>query len=364
MSEKRIYEKLNWSFSYSGYMSGERYSYLTRQVSMAIAQAAYEKPLTPTEISIATGIPCMYIEDEIPKLLDFGVLVETDGKYATNFVIYPFELAQSIRDLEYNAVVNSNLDEIVQALDKYDAQVRDIGFIGNDRPQNELRWLLVQLLIPKIQHKASKLSDLKSTWNVPSPKDGGYTLISANESEGKRYEYASGNHYGSSGDGKRTINYYWAGAKYYSIEINEYLWRTLGNGEIVENVPLCPDVDRSVISDEVLAQGLKYNLIEKTADGSYKWTLMFFTGEQMQKLHELLEQIANELSDLPKAWAKAMGEIDKMYRKVTPKRLHNYVGSSGMGGSKAIVCDLFVRDGTLVKPDSEYFTKSILVVHK
>jgi len=363
MSETRIYEKLNWDFTYNGYVSPERYSYLTRQICMAIAQAAYDKPLTPTEISIATGIPCMYIEDEVMQLLEAGALIETDGKYATNFVIHPFELTQSIRDLEYNTISNSNLDEIVKALDKYDAQIRDIGFIGNDRPKNELRWLLVQLLIPKIQRKASELCALKSTYNVPPPKDGGYTLICANEYEEGRYEYSCGNHYGTSSDGERIINYYWSGAKYYSQEINGYLWRTLGNGEFVENIPLSRDVDKSVISDEVLAGGIKYNLIEKAADGSYKWTFMFFSDEQMKKLDALIEQIANEISDLPNTWAKAIGEIDKMYIKSTPKRLHNYIGF-GMSYSRAIVCELFVRDGTLARPDSEYFSKSIVVVRK
>ena len=371
MNEKRIYEKLNWDFTYNGYMNDERYSYLTRQICMAIAQAAYEKPLTPTEISIVTGIPCMYVEDEVMQLLEAGALIETNGKYATNFVIYPFAFTQSIRNLEYNTIVNADLDEIVKALDKYDAKIRDIGFIGNDRPQNELRWLLVQLLIPKIQRKASELSALKTTYNVPPHKDDGYTLICANEYEEGRYEYSCGNHYGTSRDGERIINYYWSGAKYYSQEINRYLWNRLGRVENnyilhVENIPLSPDVDKSVISDAVLAEGIKYKLIEKTANG-YKWTFMFFSDEQMKKLDALIEQIANDISDLPNTWAKAMSEIDKMYRKSTPERLHNYnnhIGSFGSGGSKAIVCELFVRDGTLAKPDSEYFTKSIVVVRK
>ena len=363
MSEKRIYEKLNWDFTYNGYISSERYSYLTRQICMAIAQAAYEKPLTPTEISIATGIPCMYVEDEAMQLLEAGALIETDGKYATNFVIYPFELTQSIRDLEYEAISNSNLDEIVKALDKYDAQIRDIGFIGNDRPQNELWWLLVQLLIPKVQHKASELSTVKTTYNVP-PHNDGFTLLSANESEEGRYEYAWGTHYGSSADGKRTINYYVGGTKYYSQEINGYLWRTLGNGEFVENIPLSPDVDKSVINDEVLAGGIKYNLIEKAADGSYKWTFMFFSDEQFKKLDALLEQAANETTDLANTWAKTIAEINKLYIKSTPKRLHNYIRSWRDSNSKGIVCELFVRDGTLAKPDSEYFNKSIVVIRK
>ena len=363
MSEKRIYEKLSWDFAYNGYMSNERYSHLTQQVCMAIAQAAYEKPLTPTEISITTGIPCMYIEEEIPKLLEFGVLVETDGKYATNFAIYPFALTQFIRELEYNAVSNSNLDEIVKVLDKYDAQIRDIGFIGNDRPKNELWWLLIQLLIPKIERIAFELSVVKTTYNVPPRKDG-YTLICANQREGNRYEYSCGKHYGSSENGEKTINYYWSGAKYYSEEINRYLWNTLGNGEFVENISLSPDVDTSVITNVVLAEGLKYNLIEKTANGSYKWSFMFFSDEQMKSLDILIDQMAREISDLPNTWAKAISQIDNMYKKSTPKRLHNYVRLFEMSSSKAIVCELFVRDGTLTKSDSEYLTKSIVVVRK
>ena len=57
-------------------------------MSRAICLAAYEKPVTVEEISISTGIPTMYIEDEL-KRLEYGDAVKKiNSKYATDFIIF------------------------------------------------------------------------------------------------------------------------------------------------------------------------------------------------------------------------------------------------------------------------------------
>ncbi len=49
--------------------------YLLDQVSRAICEAAYETPLTVEEISLATGLPTMYVEDFLPNLI-YGDAIE------------------------------------------------------------------------------------------------------------------------------------------------------------------------------------------------------------------------------------------------------------------------------------------------
>ena len=61
--------------------------YLGRQTARAICEAAYEKPLTVEEISIKTGLPAMYIEDELPRLIDGDAVVKDGNKYAANFIV-------------------------------------------------------------------------------------------------------------------------------------------------------------------------------------------------------------------------------------------------------------------------------------
>ena len=63
----KIYKRINWNTETCN-GNAEPNRYLHSQIARAICLAAYEKPVTVEEISVATGIPTMYIEDELPRL--------------------------------------------------------------------------------------------------------------------------------------------------------------------------------------------------------------------------------------------------------------------------------------------------------
>ncbi len=64
----KVYDRINWNTTTcNGNMDSN--IYLHSQVARAICLAAYEKPLSVEEISLATGLPTMYIEDELPHLI-------------------------------------------------------------------------------------------------------------------------------------------------------------------------------------------------------------------------------------------------------------------------------------------------------
>lgn len=57
---EKVYRRINWNTERcNGSMDSDRY--LHTQIARAICKATYEKPLTVEEISIATGIPALYI---------------------------------------------------------------------------------------------------------------------------------------------------------------------------------------------------------------------------------------------------------------------------------------------------------------
>lgn len=90
-SMDKVYCRINWNTTCcNGSMDSDRY--LNTQIARAICKAAYDKPLTIEEISIATGIPAMYIEDELPRL-EYGDAICKIGnnKYATNFIVFRLE---------------------------------------------------------------------------------------------------------------------------------------------------------------------------------------------------------------------------------------------------------------------------------
>ena len=86
-SMDKIYKRINWNTTCcNGNMDSDKY--LCTQISRAVCQAAYEKPLTVEEISMRTGIPAMYIEDELPRLEYGDAVCKIGNKYATNFIVF------------------------------------------------------------------------------------------------------------------------------------------------------------------------------------------------------------------------------------------------------------------------------------
>lgn len=95
-SMDKIYNRIQWNtVTCNGSVDTDRY--LHTQLARAICLAAYEKPLTVEEISVQTGVPALYIEDELPRLLHGEAVVKLGEKYATNFILFRLKDAQTVK---------------------------------------------------------------------------------------------------------------------------------------------------------------------------------------------------------------------------------------------------------------------------
>ena len=98
----KIYKRINWDTETCN-GNAEPNRYLHSQIARAICLAAYEKPVTVEEISGATGIPTMYIEDELPRL-EYGDAIKKNGnKYATDFIIFSLENNCRLENVSFRA---------------------------------------------------------------------------------------------------------------------------------------------------------------------------------------------------------------------------------------------------------------------
>ena len=309
-------------------------------------------------------------------MLDGEALTEENGKYAANFIIHGVDFVKLAQALIHKAGPDvAFADRITKILDKYDAQIRGIGFACNDRPKSDLWRLLVPLVIREATGKVRSLSGLDCP-AYPPRSDGGCGWFWIEELEKDReYSYMPGEYDAGCNmfiGSKHEVRYYWLG-KYFSRDVNEYFRRNDADRNYIDKIFASAsdtgEIDSQAIDDVALANGIKYNLIEKTADGSYKWKLMFFTEQQFKKLEALISEMANEISDLPENLAKVMLEIYELYKKSTPKRLHEQIkgvigGINNGSESVCVVCEILEQNGTFAKPDSEYLTKQIIVVRK
>ena len=355
-SMEKVYCRINWNTTCcNGSMDSDKY--LNTQIARAICKAAYEKPMTVEEISIATGIPAMYIEDELPRL-EYGDAICKIGnnKYATNFIIFRLE------DRQYTEGVSEPLVKAIS--DKFDfllhsksTMVNRLDFYGHDFGMERLGFLLIPYILRR------KIGTLKSSWlkldNGPFPprKDGGYgwfiveETIDENESCA---EYNTGCNVAGDDSGSKSellshIYYYWISKYFYNDVYHNRGTRWLCANNIPQN-SINGMIAKEKLSDEDAAKLIHSNLIAKV-DSGYQLNFACFSEKQFKEFISLFDIEDEHLDDLLSEWIIT---VRKNFEKFVPARLNDQINQWVSGYLFQIVgyvIDELIRRGTLRKPD-------------
>jgi len=107
-----------------------------------ICRACYEKPRTIEEIGFMLGLPSSYIEWDLKWLVEKGFMVKKRDKYATAFFIYSWPFNARVMNVYYKHKTQC-LDKVVNKLATLEGKIKAIGFIGSEKPINQLLWLLI-----------------------------------------------------------------------------------------------------------------------------------------------------------------------------------------------------------------------------
>lgn len=168
----KVFQRINWNTMVcNGHAN--THQYLSSQIARAICLAAYEKPLTVEEISMITGVPTMYIEDEIPRLEYGDAICKIGNKYVTNFIIFRLKDRKQTEDVSAS-IVNMLADKFEAILKETEVKISTINFYGNNFGIGRLGYIIVPYLLRrKIRNVKNKRLKLE---NGPYPprKDGGY----------------------------------------------------------------------------------------------------------------------------------------------------------------------------------------------
>ena len=349
----KVYQRINWNtMTCNGNIDSNRY--LHSQISRAICLAAYEKPLTVEEISISTGIPTMYIEDELPHLEYGDAICKVGNKYVTNFIIFRLKDRKQTEDISAS-VVNMLADQMETILCNAEDKVRESKFYGNDFGINRLGYIIVPYLLRR------KISDVKNNRlqlkNGPYPprKDGGYGWFiveeTADESE-NRAEYSTGcNVAGDENNPSHQIYYYWI-SKYFDYNVyHNRGTRWLCKNDIMQNITNGV-ISKEKLSEEDAVHLIKNNLIVKSGE-DYLLNFPCFTEEQFEKLVSLFDMSYENINEL---LAELIINVRKNFENFVPKHLHDQINQWVSGYLYQIigyVTDELIRRGVLRKPDSE-----------
>ena len=353
----KVYRRINWNTEMcNGSMNANKY--LFSQLARAICLAAYEKPLTVEEISICTGIPTIYIEDELPRLEYGDAICKVGNKYITNFIIFRLKDRKQIEDVSLS-VIHMLADKMELLLSEAETKTSTIDFYGNHFGMDRLGHMIIPYLLRQ------KIRDVKNNRlkleNGPYPlrKDGGYGWFiveeTVDESENCA-EYNSGCNVAGDDSGSAYkvsshIYYYWI-TKYFDYRVyhNKGIRWMCANG-IPQN-SVNGVVSKEALSEEDAAHLIESNLLIKSEEG-FRLNLPHFTAEQFEKFASLFEMTDEKIDDLLAEWIVT---VHNNFKNFVPKHLHDQINqwvSHYVYQIIGYVTDELIPRGILRKPDSE-----------
>lgn len=347
----KIYQRINWNTAVcNGNMDSD--AYLHTQIARAICLAAYEMPLTVEEISIRTGIPTMYIEDELPRLEYGDAICKVGSKYVTDFIIFSLKNRKQAEDISASAV-NMLADKFEAIFKEAADKTVTVGFYGNDFGMDRLGYIVIPYML---RHK---IRDVKNNRlkleNGPYPprKDGGYGWFIVEETADKNEssaEYSTGcNADSDENNPALQIYYYWI-SKYfdYNVYHNNGIRRMLET-DAIKNMTngLIP---KDALSDEDAAYFVKNNLLKLSEDKLYL-NIPYFTEEQFAKFISLFDVTDEKTDELLAGW---VGSVRKNFESFVPKHLHSQINqwmNYYLYQIIGYVTDELISRGVLCKPD-------------
>lgn len=147
-----------------------------------ILYEAYEKPLKPSEIARALGVPSPYIESEAEILANYDVMKTThDGRYYTDFIIKRREFSYQSA-LWQNDFAKRNFDTFWQSMNGLMNEVAESDISRNFRPR-QLKKLQRWTVMKCLQNFRQDLLKPKDGFVCPLRRDGGRWLLMGCESE-------------------------------------------------------------------------------------------------------------------------------------------------------------------------------------
>ncbi len=311
---------------YSGHGPNQFWEFMQSKIKQNIVSACYNDALTVQQISLETGIPLPYLDDEIKELEDKQIIIKEGKHYKANVIVITSECA----------------DEIERAVTKYHKQIADkievfiketileyesIGFIGSDFSENTLRWQLAVILFMAI-HEVDY-----NEFNVPKTGWGEPAYLWCVEKLNEKFIFNYSRVDGKRGDGLYFFDY-WKGGKGKGDHHDFY-----GNDRYINIFcDLCRG-EKMTLSEydlEAIAEMIKKGYVIKENE-TYRTTVPIYTFDQYKAVVDMVQAfISNELVSI-------IQELDRSAAKIlsahTPKHLQKQVnGIASMDKFVNTVC--------------------------
>lgn len=289
------------------------WDFMQNKVRQNIVSACFNDSLTSEQISLETGIPLAYLDEEVKALTDKKILIKNGAHYKANIIIITSDCTDEIN--RSAAIYHNEIADLInEFLETHLENFKQIGFIGNDFSDNTLHWQLMTFVLTKIA-----FFNLKDCSEFPQTAWGDHAYLWLVEQNNSLNNYIFNISQETSNQGDR-------------IHFFDYLPNLKGDHHDFYGNPryiniLC-DIARGNCNNfseydlEAVAEMIKKGYVMKE-NNTYKVTMSIFTKEQYNKAVKfaenfVAEKLQNIIDKLDKSSAKILSEH-------TPKHLHNQV---------------------------------------
>ncbi len=141
------------------------------RIAQNLLAVAYEKPLTVSEIAVLLGIPTVYLEPIVDRLVEGELMVRMpSGKVYTDFILFPPDNTPDCVDTA-EAFAARHLDTIVTTVGNALGEVDSLAFVPTltESQRQKLHRYVWLRILQDFQHKAG----IKPITRNPARRDGG-----------------------------------------------------------------------------------------------------------------------------------------------------------------------------------------------
>lgn len=329
---------------YSGQGPNQFWQFMQSKIKQNIVLACYNDSLTVQQISIETGIPLPYLDEEIRELESKNIIVKEGTHYKTNIIVISSECVDEIMRsaAKYHEIIAEKVKEFIENnLGKY----KELGFAGCDFSDNTLRWQLATVMFRMIGGIDCKLfRNEKENKEAPQTGWGEQAFIWCVE---KFFDEKHLFNYSGVGGKKGDIIYFFDYLKGGKGDHHDFFGK-----ERIINIfcDICRNDTHSFGEYDLESVA---NMIEKgyvIKDGeTIRAATPIYTREQYQTVQNMVKDfLTSELSEIINEMDIAAAEVLSAH---TPKHLQDQVNDiAGLDIFTNVVCipaDILIEEGFL-----------------
>ena len=279
-----------------------------RRLPGALMLAAYDAPMTEAELAVETGVPAVYLEDELDTLVAAGLMTKKENRYRTNLIIVTdaYEKEFVRRTAEAYETLACELYEAARALLP---NVRKLDFSGRDYDDNRLLWTVLNIIL----YRGYEMSCFRSPIaDPPALPLGGHGFLFGYDNDYENHHFKGITGHTSNQEGTA-----WFTAINYRVAVSCQIY---SHFRFWEKVSVMCDAILGLPSQgdpEVIAMLIRDHMIE-SRDGILHPLFPVFTEDSLWRLEEMMIPLRDKIGDF---MIEISDKAEELMRRYVPQDL-------------------------------------------